>query len=158
LLLYAINAATIAIFGYLCNVRKTIGKKIFLIYATIQLTLLCGLRHYSVGIDTKNYINIYFETIKRVPLDKNFFVRYNRETGYYLFTKIVSLFTDNYTWLLLIISIIIISLVSITVYKYSADPVLSIFVFITLRPYAFMFTGIRQSIALGICFFSYTIV
>lgn len=153
--IYIINVISIVFLGYLIISRKRVGKKIFMIYSFLQLTLLCGLRNEYIGTDTWGYIHLYFENVKRVDISSEFFKVFNREPGYYLFTKIISLFASDYTWLLIIISGVTILLVCLTLYKYSADPVLSIFIFITLRSYSFVFTGMRQGLALGICFFSY---
>ena len=156
--IYVVNLAIVILLGTIVYLNKKYGKKIFMILVCLQLILLCGLRLMTVGRDTYSYVNLYYPNVIGTALNANFFRVFNRESGYYLLTKLISLISTEYPILLIVVSSIPLILLCITVYKYSKDVVLSMTTFIALRPYAFLFTGIRQSIALGICFYSYRFI
>lgn len=156
--IYVVNLVIVILLGSIVYLNKKYGKKIFMILVCLQLILLCGLRSMTVGIDTYAYVNSYYPNVIRTALNANFFRVFNREIGYYSLTKLVSFISTEYPILLIVVSSIPLILLCITVYKYSKDVVLSMTTFIALRPYAFLFTGIRQSIALGICFYSYRFI
>lgn len=153
--IYILNLALIIILGSISCINERHGKKIFVILACLQLTLLVGLRSETVGRDTWGYVNLYFPSAMSVPWSSFF---YQREGGYYLLTRLISLISTEYPFLLTILAAIPLILICVTVYKYSQDVILSITALITLRIYAFLFTGIRQSIALSICFYSYRFI
>ena len=156
--IYLVNLAIVILLGNLICLNKKHGKALFMILVCLQLILLCGLRAETVGWDTSGYVNSYYPNVIQTPVNAVFFKVFNREIGYYLLTKLVSFISTAYPLLLIVVSAIPIILLCVTVYKYSKDVVLSMTIFIALRPYAFLFTGIRESIALGICFYAYRFI
>jgi len=156
--IYIINLALIIILGDIICLNKKNGKKIFIILSCLQLILLVGLRSETVGRDTYGYIHFYYQHVINTPLNFGFFQEFSKERGYYLLTKLISLISTEYPLLLTITAAIPLVLMGIIVYRYSKDVVLSMATFVGLRSYAFLFTGTRQSIALGICFYSYRFI
>lgn len=153
--IYVVNLAIVILLGNLLCRNKQYGKKAFMILVCLQLILLCGLRADTVGRDTYGYVCLYFDKVMQTPLNAGFFAKFPTEKGFYLLTKLISFLSTDYTLWFIVVAAIPIILICLTVYKYSKDVVLSMAVFIALRPYAFLFTGLKQGIALGICFYSY---
>jgi len=112
--------------------------KSFLIFVWIVLSLLEGLRAYSVGTDTYDYINSFatldwkYETYE--PLSK-------------LMVLIVRTISHNPTVYLIICALVINGLILNAIYKMSNDRRYSVFIFISLLFYFTSFNAIRQAFA-----------
>lgn len=153
--IYIVNLALIILLGNLLCIKGQKGKKAFMVLVALQLTLLVGLRAESVGRDTPAYLRLFFHNFEGVALNLDFFTSSNQEAGYRLFGWLMRQVSgQNFVYLTAVAAVPII-LVCRGVYKHSFDPVLSMATFVALRPYAFLFTGMRQGIALGICFYAY---
>lgn len=134
-------------------------KTFFLGIVFLQMWLILSLRHWSVGTDTISY-KLGFEYATQINWlqvfdlsEKN--IMFNFERGFVLFTVILKNINDNFNFYLSIASIIIIFPIYFTIKKYSAIPLLSVFLYITLNFYHFSMSGMRQAMALSIVFFSY---
>ncbi|WP_180056315.1 EpsG family protein [Acinetobacter sp. YH12227] len=130
--------------------EKTVLNRRAILFPLFFLVLLFSLRNISVGVDTnaytlnyKNHNNVYV----------NGFLE-DIEIGYQILDRTVIYFTYNYFWLFLISSVIVISLYLYTLKKISPNYSISVFLYISLGYYTFFFNGLRQGIALALCFFS----
>lgn len=156
MLVYVLNFASIGLYAGICMVLK--GKKSFetaraVLFSilTLQMILLLGLRHIDVGIDTSNYYPTFLKA-----LQEGYTVDFARKESFFaVLLYIVTRFTDDYNIFLFVIACITIIPVFITIYKYSPSPFLSVALFIAFNYYALTFSGLRQMIAQGLCFFSY---
>lgn len=156
--IYLLNFSSIFIYWLLFrefNHKYRTSKGIlvfFLIIITIQLVLIMGLRNRCVGWDTGTYVRIFEKyrtySLHEILNDDRF------EFCYLLLIKIVSLFTDNFTWFTLVVAVLSIIPIIVAVSKCSAMPFLSIALFIAFDYYAFMFSGMRQGIAFAFCVLS----
>lgn len=119
---------------------------LFLIF--LVLVLFGGLRNFSVGTDTFNYVHSFQSSS---IMGESFF-SFNKsfEPGYQMLEKLVVLVSREY-WVLLS-SIMVLS---ITPYLYSITKLshsfhISIFLFFVLGAYLFVFNGGRQGLAAGL--------
>lgn len=128
------------------------GRKIFIFVSFLLLTILSGFRAFSVGVDTMAYVAMFNN------IDHLNFLQSRYEKGFLLFLKLIHRFTDNPTIFLLISSAICVGTVCYFVYKYSADPLFSILLYITLKAYFFQMTGIRQTLATAFVMIAFSLL
>jgi hypothetical protein len=123
---------------------------------SLVLMAISGLRSNAVGIDTIMYEEL-FNYSKLLTLKEDL-ASTIMEHGYVIFEHIIGSVFGNYQWFLIIIAIITIIPVTIIIYKYSAKPWMSYFLFITFAYFPFFMTAIRQSIAIGITLIAFLFV
>lgn len=128
----------------------------YILFASLPMFLLIGLRNQHIGADTINYLN-HFIRISDTPWPQ-IFEGTRMEYGYIVFVKIVSLLTNNPLIFQLVCALIY--WVSISVFSNHLEeaPFLFLFMFCTLGTYTFMFTGVRQCLAICICLLSYPLI
>lgn len=125
-------------------------EKIFLTIAFIEMLLFLGLRDITIGTDLKNYIP-YFNFFKNTTWNGIFLL--DLERGYIILNKIISLFGGE-NFFLFIVAIICLAGVYISIKQYSQNYFFSIFIYITMQFYIFLFSGLRQAIAFSIIWIS----
>lgn len=128
-------------------------NKIIIILCSTMIIIIQWLRKITVGVDLSGYIPAL-----SLAKDMNFLggdKLFNYELGYSLYSQFfVRLGVSNQIYLL-IVAITIMIPISYTIIKNSKMPGTSIYIYITLGFFTFTFSGIRQSIALAITFFSF---
>ena len=123
------------------------NKKITISIVVILFSLLSGLRHYSIGNDTYNYIR-HFWGITQQGL---FYIKNSRfEIGYSYLVYFLTHLSENYTVFLLIVSFFINIMIGKFIYNYSKSPAFSLLLFILLRFFFGEMNIMRQFIALCI--------
>lgn len=128
--------------------KNILGRKAIVLPIFI-LVSLATLRSNKVGTDSGTYTAAYVQ--KYYPYEYGFDP--DVEYGYQLLDSIILAFSYNYFWLFLITSIIVVCLHLITIKKISINYFYSVLVFITFGFYTFFFNGLRQGVAMAICFF-----
>ncbi|MBE6684084.1 MAG: EpsG family protein [Ruminococcaceae bacterium] len=125
------------------------------VISILPMFLLFVLRYKYVGNDTIGYVR-FFENEIRTYSFQDLLVRDEMrvEMGYRIYVKIVSLFTDNYTVFFLINGIVIFGTLLHFAKKYTENPFVFFFLFMTLGTYSFVETGLRQALAMMICLWS----
>lgn len=132
--------------------KQSITMTVFFI---ILLAILM-LRHRSVGADIQKYISM-FRTTAKLPFNKIFQV-FESEYSYFILNKIISLFTLDTQWFLVIMAVIAVIPVAVLYIKESENAILSISIFVIISNFAMLFSGLRQSIAVAIIVISYFFV
>lgn len=111
------------------------------------LLLLLVLRHNTVGVDLKTYQNIF--QFCKVSGWSDALGR-SAEIAYSALNKVISLYTDEFNWVKIVVAVMCV-LPHMYVYsKYSTNATLSIALFATLSNFAMLFSGLRQSIAISL--------
>lgn len=138
--------------------KKEKNKKACILYFLI-LFLLFALRHPSMGIDlgyggSYGYLGRY-SVIAQFSWAQalTFFVQ-NYERGYILFNKLISLISDDQQMLLIGCAFASLAPILYTIYRESESPAVSVFIFMGIPAFMMLFSGMRQSIAIGLCFFA----
>lgn len=127
--------------------KITLNRKAFWV-PLFLLSIFAGIRSSKVGTDTGAYAAIF-----ELNLDPRYYeFNPNVEIGYQYFEYILLNLTHNYYWLFLIAAFFIVYSFLLIIKKYSINYLLSVFVYITLGIYTFFFNGLRQGIAIAICF------
>lgn len=119
------------------------------------LLILLILRHESVGRDLENYKFIY-STISKSSW-KSALSR-SSEFGYSALNKIISLYGDNFRWVIVITALLGILFLARGYIKYSEDTSLTIALFISISNFLLLFSGLRQAIAISLGFVAYEFV
>ena len=118
------------------------GKWIFAILCFVELAFIAGFRDWSIGNDTRNYVNTFILSIDYPQLLKS-----HMEIGYLWFNRFLATFTTNPQMLLITTSIFIIGVWVRFFYKYSVSFLISMLLFVALD-YSATLTMIRQEIAM----------
>ncbi len=130
-------------------------QKQLLFVAVLPMFLLFVLRYKSVGVDTIGYVKFFEQEIRSFSFQDLLLKDVLRvEVGYCLYVKIISLFTTNYTIFFLINGIVIFGTLWRFSIKYTKNPFVFFFLFMTLGTYSFVETGLRQALAMMICLWS----
>lgn len=116
-------------------------EKCFLVFATIVLSLLSGLRNFSVGTDTQDYANSFVTTDFKYETYEMFSK---------LFVDVIRFFTHSPTAYLIICALFINGLILFAIYRMSNDKKYSVFIYITLLFYFTSFNALRQAMAYAI--------
>lgn len=144
---------------------KQNNYKLYLIITGVVIALVMGLRtKYTGSTDTRVYI-WRFEDICAFD---NFFDYYNlnlkeekfffAESGYYLFTWLLSRITHNEQMLVLTTSCCITFVTCRFIYKNTQDPPMALLIYVCLGLFTFNMSGMRQALAMSICMLAYELV
>lgn len=146
----AVFELVLLLFYHQCKTRR--AKLWIYVLGCIGLVLVVGLRSYHTGADTIGYVESFIDT-KRIDWD-DIVDEFRTDYGFYYFTKVIRLITDSPTVYLLITSFLSLIGVFDLIWNNSKSPILALYFYITLGNFWFVFTGIRQAIAMSICMIS----
>lgn len=126
--LYIVSAVLFLFVGMASNANR--HRKAYMILVFTVLTVLFGMRDYSVGADTLTYCNQYIvigqSSVHEVIYNNRF------EVGFSLMCKALNCITDNPRILLWTAGCIINGSICRFIYKYSMDVSLSVYLWIML--------------------------
>ncbi|MEO9021798.1 MAG: EpsG family protein [Ginsengibacter sp.] len=128
------------------NRNDPVKARNFLFLIFLILVLFAGLRNVTVGTDTFNYVGFFLHG-KRAGVINN---KTNIESGYILINNIARFISGQYWVLLTFIAAIIIFFELKVIHRLSQNFLLSIFIYISLGIFVFLFNGARQAIAAAI--------
>ncbi|WOE30897.1 MULTISPECIES: EpsG family protein [unclassified Acinetobacter] len=132
---------------WIFSFKKVTGRNEIFI-PIILLTILYSIRNYNVGTDTPAYVSKFMKSF-----DYNYYYfNPNVEYGYQLLEYLILGITHEYFLFFTLISLIIIPLYILTINKVSVNYFYSILIYFTFGFYTFFFNGLRQGIAMAICF------
>ncbi len=135
-------------------------KKVYCGIVAFQWIMISGLRHRSVGNDTKAYGSA-FERGLTTPWSTLISNCWNylfnglsvKDPGYYLLQKVFQIFTDSYQLWLFFIAIVFMGLMARWIYKYSSMPDISFLIYSVLFYVFYSETGHRQTLATALVVF-----
>lgn len=146
MVIYYINLVSIFTWYILFSsfMKKEKAKEKTINIVLLQMILIAGLRGMTVGTDTKNYYNIFctLQHIKWKDL-RSFYV----EPGYVVLNKLVDMFFGKYQILLFLVAVVVYIGLFAMIKKMSLDPLMSVFLFITIGYFASSMNIFRQYIA-----------
>lgn len=128
-------------------------SQIVVILGCFGIFIIQALRSRYVGVDINGYL-VGYQMVKNINVFSGERL-FNYEVGYTLFSQILSKLNISNQVYLAITALLIIIPNGYTWMKNSKMPSLSIFIYITLGFFTFSFSGLRQSIAISIVFFSF---
>lgn len=118
----------------------------------ILLLLLLILRHDSVGRDLATYKSI-FRYITQV--DWYATVTRSYEVGFNFLNKLISAFSTDFRWIIVISAVLSCFFMSKVYVRYSVDTALTVSIFIVMSNFVMLFSGLRQAIAISLGFWAF---
>lgn len=122
----------------------------------ISVILILGLRHPLMGIDLPGYLKSFHRLTEyswQEILSLETYLNY--EKGYVIFNKLIGDLTCQNEQLFLLICAAVSTIpVWYIIWKKSDDVLLSSIIYLGLPIFILQFSGLRQCIALGLCFYS----
>ena len=118
-------------------------QKVFIFFVFAALVLFAGLRSGQVGTDTGNYIRI-FNSEKF--LNRRLLENLNKEIGFIILMRTARAISTEYWSLLTAIGAISVYYHIKAIKMLSSNFAISIFIFLALGTYTFLFNGARQAL------------
>ena len=159
--IYLLNMLLTILWGSILLNKNNEYKKMFVCIVSLQLIILSGLRDISIGADTWNYENHFYELTQfDIYSWKNLFARFfqfgsytARDTGYEIVTKLFATLIPNFRIYLFAIAIFFCWGLGRFLLRHSGNLCLSYVVFESFLLQFFLLTGIRQTIAVCLTVF-----
>ena len=148
LLLQFILLSILALVFYLLPIKEKKKELLFLIMAFIPMWYIHSMVEVGSVPDISNYENMFYQT-KMMTWGQCIQYSGNMEVGYVLFTKAISMFSNNYYVLQGVYGFIILVLFFFTFRLYSPYAILSVLLLL-LGPYNMSIYVIRQYFAVAI--------
>lgn len=140
------------VFGDLTDKRK---KIYYLLICGVLLFLFMALRSYSVGsVDTRNYMNGMLVAIRSRSWE-SFYNPDGVEAGFQMYVFLLSRVFSDPQWIVVVSSALFVFLTQWFIYKNSDDVAFSVTMYISLGLMTFCMQGMRQAIAMCLCFVAY---
>lgn len=132
----------------------------WLLIAALPMFALIAFRGSQMGADTSTYLR-YFREMTTIEWDRVLIVNdrgYQFEEGFVLFEKLITYVTQSDKVYQVIYTAVYMIAVVDFANQLERDHFLFLYFFSTLGIYTFMFTGVRQCLAMSICLFSYRFI
>lgn len=141
----------VTVFRY--NKTNKENLKLFVFFVLIQV-VFGGLRGYTVGTDTGSYV---LSIQRYITFNYSDIIadRHGRDPYFYVFTKFITNINESYVFLFFVLQIIWWSLIAYIFYKYSNSCLLALLLMVTFRSNYFMWSGMRQGLAMAFIVFSF---
>lgn len=135
--------------------RKEQSRICFFILTCLGVILFQGFRSFDVGTDLLSYIPAYNE----IGNNDFFELEYkNFEIGYVFLNHFLNLLGVSERGFLLVIAAIVQIPIFYTIYRYSELPLISILWYFAFGNFLMTFSGLRQAIAMAMCFSAYKMI
>ena len=139
--IYTLIIITVSIFKI--PDRKTKGNQLGLALLMIAIFIMAAFRRYDVGNDTQSYLSFFSQiSLGNIAYDPRI------EPGYRYLNLLVSLFSNNFTWILIISSFLLLFPAYSLFRKFSDNPKLCVLLFWMLG-FTTLVSATRQAIAVG---------
>lgn len=133
---------------------KQLNKKAYFIMVSLFMIVLLTLRHDFVGTDTQNY-RILYDIFSNVPF--KIALQHINDIGFVFLYKLLSGLGCNFRTVLFLQALFYICSVTFIIKRYSKNPALSYWIFITFGFFIFA-TTMRQAIATAFILLSYDFI
>lgn len=143
MIVYTILLLLVIILSATKNRKDVESKTIFVGFA---LFLLMALKDYSVGTDTIRYLERYELTNQSMDRMDEY------EPGFYYLIRFCKFWGMDYRLFSALCYLIIYSLTTLFIIKFSERPIYSYLLFITIGIFGFSISGLRQALAVSICY------
>lgn len=144
----------VLIAGLLFPQFRNYEKKYYIIFASVCMALIIGLRHRTCFGDSPYYVNGYHniavKTYEKVLLTTS------KDVGFWIFSKVIGDASGyNYTIWFLVLGVSFVIPVSYLINKYSRSPIFSYLILFSLGFFLFAMTGLRQTLAISFILVSF---
>lgn len=130
------------------------GRKWIISIMCVALYLIYILRSYTVGVDIEGYCAAYnkFDKINIADTTSTYL-----ERGYVFIMQICNTLGFTFRGFMAILYVVLLGPLALFFKRYSRDLNLSFLIFICFQFFVFTISGIRQSLAIGLCIFAFLI-
>ena len=152
---YVAYLGAVIAWGMLCLYGRRRSDAYGKAYASgigLLLFSISAFRADTVGTDLPSYIT-KFEAIPRLGWADMSAIEQDR--GFYLFIKLLSYIDLSPRFYVVVIAAIFAVSVSVFIYRYSREPILSFYALLPLGLFSFSMTGLRQALAISVLLFAY---
>ena len=140
----------LAIIAFMAFGTKNRTNNVGFLLLLIVMSLFAGFRSSVVGTDSAGYART-FETLSYADRQlEPGFAMLTDEPGFFYLQKILGSFSNDYLVLFTGVAFVFCLFVLFAIRKNSVMPLLSLFIFVTLGYYTFVFNAARQGIAMAI--------
>ncbi len=122
------------------------ATRFFAFAAFAIMVLVAGFRDEYVGTDTRAYTTAFEQYLSFADQWEGSVM----EPGYSVLKHLAGYISTDYWALLVTIAAVVVFCHMWSIYKYSGNPTIALFIFITMGYYTFFFNGARQGIACAI--------
>lgn len=129
-------------------------KRNRIIAMAFLLFLFAALRSTEVGIDVPGYADFY-ELLYSYSFKQILVAKSGRDAGFYIFMKLLSYISLSPQLMLVVVGGIVAIAFAYFAYHQDGNDLLLFILFITLRLYPFTLTGLRQAVALSLCWIAF---
>lgn len=139
------------------NEQEETKKKYKNAYAVVPVLIILFLgifRETTVGHDSESYYIYYWDQLSRFSW-ADLFTNFSVDNGFYIVLKLIAILTDDWWFARAILFVLTFSLYYLIIIKESSYPCVSLLIFVGLANLGLMFGILRQSLAMGVCFFAY---
>lgn len=141
-------------------------RSYYAIFILFFLWIFLAFRGPEIGSDTPTYVDMFDKMRAWVESNRGnilsqLFVKDEElryETGYMVLNRIVAIFTDEHQWLFVIVATFCLYVCYRFILDESKEIMISLFLFVSLRFYYFLMSGLRQAIAIYICVIAYKFI
>ncbi len=134
---------------------KAKGRHVFFVITCLLVILFQGFRSFNVGTDLASYLPS-FQRMGQSDFTNLTYLNY--EAGYVVLNKILFRIGLDTRGFLIAISAIIQVPIFYTISRYSENPLLSVLWYFSFGNFLMTFSGLRQSIAMALCFAGYVFI
>lgn len=130
------------------------GNIIPIIGSLLALCVFAGLRDISFGLDLLGYQDRYLSYVPFVgytDIIDDYVQGMMKDCLFYIIMKLFSDVGLSFQFFMAAVTSFYVITVSILIWGYSKKPIISFMMFIAFSWFQFSFTGLRQTIAMGIC-------
>ncbi|MBE6813822.1 MAG: EpsG family protein [Ruminococcaceae bacterium] len=129
-------------------------KNFYAIIPGLIIFFLGVFRETSVGADAQSYYIYYWNRLEGFTWNE-LFTNFSIDNGFFIILKVIALFTGDWWLARATLFVLTFSLYYVIIIKESDYPCVSLLIFVGLANICFMLGILRQSLAIGICFFAY---
>lgn len=141
----------IAAFALVITQNKYLLKRTIVIDLFFSIFLMILMfRSIATGADLTNYSNMFvkYYTLSWSEIISGIFTG-SFEAGYVILSKLLSYFTKDFQWMIVITSLISILPIWVLYRKNGYHPFLMAILFVNIAPFSMYFSGLRQSMAMA---------
>ncbi len=141
-------------FSHTGTKMDTKKQNMYFLIGVLSIYLLMALKQPVTG-DYSRYATHFMTIIFKSLSGQSAFLS---EPGFFFFNRVIRSFTDNSFYFFAITSGIICFSAGRFIYKFADNKRYAIFFYYTIGLFAFSMAGLRQTLAMSICLFSYTAI
>ena len=142
---YLVQVFLIGFLGLLIHPnRSKKRKRDYLVLVYLLLVIVSGIRAYSVGADTRNYVSMFNNTQYIGILNTRI------EMGFMTYLKLLHVFSDDPRIMLFTSSAICVGAACLFTYRFSKDAIMSMMLYVLMGSYFAQMNAMRQALALSI--------